>query len=84
MSESYKKHPVITQEKVNKKLYNRWVRNLNLDYSLKGGQYKRLNSNANYKYEWTLDKAIYDFKPSAEYPTLELWVEYWKTQCLRK
>lgn len=84
MSKSYKKHPVIKQEKFDKKAYNKIVRHSKLDYSLKGGQYKRLNSDTNWSYEWTLSEAIEKFEPSIRFPTLDLWIEYWKRCCLRK
>lgn len=84
MSKSYKKHPVIKQEKVDKRLYNRLVRHSKLDYSLKGGQYKKLNSDANWKYEWTLNEAIANFKPSSNFTTLDSWIQYWYKCCVRK
>lgn len=85
MSRSYKKYPIIRQERVDKKVWNRAVRNLELDYSLKGSQYKKIIPNFDtWAYRWTLEEAIKSYIPSSRYPTLESWIEYWKRCCYRK
>ena len=85
MSRSYKKYPIIRQERVDKKVWNRAVRNLKLDYSLRGSQYKKVMINFDTgAYRWTLEEAIKCYIPSNRYPTLESWVEYWKRCCYRK
>lgn len=85
MSRSYKKYPIIRQERVDKKVWNRAVRNLELDYSLKGSQYKKIIPNFDtWAYRWTLEEAIKSYIPSSRYPTLESWIEYWKRCCYWK
>lgn len=85
MSRSYKKYPIIRQERVDKKVWNRAVRNLKLDYSLRGSQYKKVMINFDtWAYRWTLEEAIECYIPSNRYPTLASWVEYWKRCCYRK
>lgn len=85
MSRSYKKYPIIRQERVDKKVWNRAVRNLELDYSLKGSQYKKIIPNFDtWAYPWTLEEAVKNYIPSDQYPTLKSWIEYWKRCCYRK
>lgn len=45
MSRSYKRYPIVRQERVNKKTWNRAIRNIKLNYSLKGSQYKKVMPN---------------------------------------
>ena len=78
MSRSYKKYPIIRQEHVDKKVWNRAVRNIKLDYSLTGSQYKKIMPN------FDTGAAIKSYIPSSRYPTLESWIEYWKRCCYRK
>ena len=90
MSKSYKKFPIVRQDKFNKKEWNRKVRRLDIDYSLKGNQYKKVFINFNsWKYPWFLEEAIEQYQnsdrfPNNEFPTLESWIEYWKNCCRRK
>lgn len=85
MSRSYKKTPVIKQEKVDKKIWNRTLRRKKLSYSLKGSQYKKVMANWNsWQYLWTIEDAINGYIPSKHFPTLQSYIEYWKKLCYRK
>lgn len=85
MSRSYRKYPIVKQERVCKRTWNRAVRNMNLDFSLRGSQYKRIMRNWNtWQYPWTLRDAISQYQPSVRFPTLDSWVLYWKRCCLWK
>jgi hypothetical protein len=89
MSRSYKKFPVTRQDRVDKKLRNKKLRHLNIDYSIKNGQYRKVIFGGwNWHYRWTLDEAIEDYTSHPEdhkdFPTLESYIEYWKRCCYRK
>lgn len=88
MAKSYKKYPIVKQERVNKRLCNRGVRNLNIDYSLKGSQYRKIVRNYwTWQYRWTLEEAVEKYNESEylqEHYTLEKWINYWKRICYRK
>ena len=90
MAKSYRKYPIVKQEKVNKKEWNRKVRRFKVDYALKGNNYKKIFINYNnWQYYWSLENAIDQYNksenfPNKEFPTLESWIEYWKKCCLRK
>ena len=84
MSRSYKKNPYYVQEKDSKRDYRRKVRH-NSKLSLKNGRpIKRPGTFWHYKKRWTKKDAELDYEPSARFPTLESWVEYWKRMSLRK
>ena len=85
MGKSYKKYPIVRQERVDKKIWNRAIRRANLDYSLHGSQYKKLMVNFDtWAYMWTLEDAIDSYIPSKRFPTLDSWINYWKKVCYRK
>ena len=85
MSRSYKRYPIVRQERVNKKTWNRAIRNIKLDHSLKGSQYKKVMPNWDtWQYQWALEEAIKDYQPSERFPTLDSWILYWKKLCLYK
>ena len=85
MSRSYKRYPIVRQERVDKKTWNRAIRNIELNYSLKGSQYKKVMPNWDtWKYLWTLEEAVRDYQPSKRFPTLDSWILYWKKLCLYK
>lgn len=97
MSKSIKKFPIIKQEKVNKKDWNKKVRNLKINLldeeswedecSFKGHQYQKLFPNwSTWQYRWSLDDVIYNYyaHPERNSKSLEEWIEYWKRCCLRK
>lgn len=96
-SKSYKKYPIVKQEKVDKTLWNHKIRNLKIEkifeenwedeslFSLKGKQYQKIFPNWNtWQYIWTLEDAIENYHPNNYFPTLESWIEYWKKCCFRK
>ena len=89
MAKSYKKFPIVKQEKVDKKHWNRRLRRQKLDYSLKGSQYKKIFQNWDtWQYMWTKEDATNDYYRykhiQAMYPTLEDWINYWERLCHRK
>lgn len=90
MSKSCKKYPILIQEKSDKKELNRKVRRLKLEVYLKGSQYKKIvPDHSTWKYRWTLETAINDYKfgvakHQQHIMTLEDWEEYWRRMCQRK
>lgn len=87
MGKSYKRTPIVKQERVNKKVWNHAVRQKvkSLDYALKGSQHKRIMLNFHsWKYPWSLQEAIEGYVPNKYFPTLDSYIEYWKRVCLRK
>lgn len=85
MSRSYKKTPVVKQEKVDKRTWNRTLRRKKLNYSLKGSQYKKIMINWDtWQYLWTMEEAVKEYSPSKHFPTLQSYIEYWKKLCYRK
>ena len=88
MAKSYKKYPIVKQEKANKKLCNICLRNLNINYSLRGSQYKKVVRNYwTWQYRWTLDNAIERYSQSKylqEHYKIDDWINYWKRICYRK
>jgi hypothetical protein len=87
MSHSYRKFPVVRQEKVDKKYWNKRLRRAKKYkwVALQGNQYRRTYSNdSNWHYRWSLEEAISDYHPSKNYPTLESWIEYWHKCCKYK
>lgn len=90
MAKSYKKYPIVKQEKVDKKIWNRKIRRLDIDFSFKGSLYKKLIPNWDtWQYPWFLDEAIDKYNnssnfPNEEFPTLESYIEFWKRCCVRK
>lgn len=85
MSRSFKRNPIFKQEKVSKRRWNKKVRRVDLDTRLHGGQFKRVvTDDDNWNSYWSLEDAIRDYEPSESFPTLESFIEYWKSCCLRK
>lgn len=85
MARSFRRVPVVKQERVDKRVWNRAIRNKRLDYSMRGSQYKKVMPNWNtWQYRWTLRDAIREYSPSERFPTLESWILYWKKCCLWK
>ncbi|KSV59146.1 hypothetical protein [Acetivibrio ethanolgignens] len=83
MAKSYKRYPIVRQERVDKKWWNKALRNKKLDYSLKGAQYKKVMVNfETWHFRWTLDDAI-ELAVEMDKPVDEA-VEYWKRCCYRK
>ena len=82
MSRSYRKHPIVVQDKEDKKSLNRKIRRD------KDAVFKTPGA---FKYIWTEDQAITDYYGSAmspyiqdRYETLEEWLEYWRKCAYRK
>lgn len=87
MSKSYKKHYIVKQEKVDKRVYNKRLRGKNLDFSPRGGQYKKLVKDfGNWKYQWTKEEAAEQFNRGEVMilTTLEEWLQYWERCVHRK
>lgn len=84
MSKSYRKYPIVVQEKIDKKQENKRVRHTMIDTALNGGQYKRISSEANWKYMWTLEDAIESYSNSVNGTGLEEWIQYWYRCTTRK
>jgi hypothetical protein len=93
MSKSYKKYPVVRQEKINKtdkKINNRKIRHQRIDYSLKGGMYQKLMV-GDWHYIWTKQDAIKKYNSCQDnkffikqFPTLEDYIDFWEKCCVRK
>ena len=89
MSKSYKKYPVVRQEKVDKKYYNRKLRQLKTDISYKCGEFKKLYVCDDWHYQWTREEAIRQYLesdryPNESFPTLESWLQYCEKCTKRK
>lgn len=85
MARSFRRVPVVKQERVDKRVWNRAIRNKRLDYSMRGSQYKKIMPNWDtWQYRWTLQEAIREYSPSERFPTLKSWILYWKKCCLWK
>ena len=92
MSKSYKKYPIIKQEKFtkfDKKHWNKRIRNLDIDYCLNGSQYKKIFQNWNtWQYPWFLEEALQTYYENEYwqklYPNVEDFINYWKRCCIRK
>lgn len=90
MAKSIRKYPIVKQEKFNKKLGNRKLRNMKLDFAPRNGQYKKVTKNfALWQYRWTWKEAEENWKNNrynikSTFPTLELYKEYWMRTTIRK
>lgn len=91
MSRSYKKFPIIRQgrwEREEIKTQDKRLRKLNLDYSLKNSQYKRVSKGIcewNYRYSWEdAKKDYYNDKRLQEKYTLEEFYLDWMKWTIRK
>lgn len=89
MARSYKKYPVVRQDRPDKRLRNKKLRRLGIDYSLRGSQYRKIVFDGwNWHYRWSLDEVVEEYTLHPEdhksFPTLESYIEYWKRHCLRK
>ena len=88
MSRSYKRYPIVKQEKVHKKSWNRMIRNLDYDYVLRGSQYKKIYPNwETWQYPWFFEDAMESFEKGAwqnSFVTKEEFINYWKRCCYRK
>ena len=87
MSRSYKKYPIVRQEKENNHYLNRRIRYDRLA-TFSRGSYRRKDQFWNWSYRWTKEEAIQNYYEYArirkQYPTLEEWLNYWAKCALRK
>lgn len=88
MARSHKRYPIVRQERVDKKVWNRRLRRKKLQYAIRGSQYKKVMKNYDtWVYRWSLQDAIYEYKSKPwvrrKY-TLDEWIELWKRSCYRK
>ena len=89
MSKSYKKHPIVKQEKEDYHYLNRKLRHDKLAAIPNGSFYKKyVNKCHEWKYIWTKEQAIRQYNEDEwireRFPTLDMWINYWKTCVLRK
>jgi hypothetical protein len=89
MSKSYKKYPIVKQEKEDYHYLNRKLRHDKLAAIPNGSFYKKyVNKCHEWKYIWTKEQAIRQYNEDEwireRFPTLEMWINYWKTCVLRK
>ena len=80
---SYNKYPIVRQNRVHKKSWNRRIRHDRTLWSLKGSEYKRVYQNWNHwHYMWTLEDALTGRLSKTH--SKEWITEYWKRCCYRK
>lgn len=89
MGKSYRKFPVVRQERVDKEIYNRRFRRLKDGVPYKGGQYKKKYVIDDWHYCWTKEDAILQYERDIEwlqdrYPTLDDWLQHWEKSVKRK
>jgi hypothetical protein len=89
MSRSYKKYPIVRQERVDGRCSNRFIRH-NIDYEIPphGSFHKKIRANGiNWAYYWSLEdaKQFYKANPSLhERFTLEEYLIWYKKDVLSK
>ena len=89
MSKSYKKYPIVRQERADSRQSNRYIRH-NIDYDMprKGKFHKKVHANGmNWAYYWSLEdaKQFYKANPSLhEKFTLEEYLIWYKKEVLSK
>lgn len=80
---SYNKYPIVRQERMDKKAWNRKLRRDRKLWALRGSEYRKVYQNWHkWDYMWTLDEALTG-RLSETY-TKEWITEYWKRHCYRK
>ena len=88
MSRSYKKFPIVKQERENYHYLNRQLRRDKLAEIPNGRAYRKLNSYFLWQYIWTREEAIEQWYAEEHirkmYPTLEEWLQYWARCTIRK
>lgn len=84
---SYKKFPIVRQEKEDYRYLNRQLRHDKLAEIPKGGSYRKLNIKAHeWAYRWSREQAIQDWNEKTwirERYSYDEWMNYWKS-LLRK
>lgn len=90
MSKSYKKYPIVRQERADSHQSNRYIRH-NMDYELplKGKQHKKVhNDGYNWAYYWSLEDAKTTYFKSSywqgRFSTLEEYLIWYKKKILSK
>lgn len=89
MSRSYKKYPIVRQERVDSKMSNRYVRHiLDAELSMKGTDYKKIKrSGWNWAYRWSLEDAKQNYNNNVYLQkkyTLEEYLIWYKKKILCK
>lgn len=89
MSRSYKKYPIVRQERVDSKVSNRYVRhNLDAELSMKGTTYKKIKLTGwNWAYRWSLEDAKQNYNNNVYLQkkyTLEEYLIWYKKKILCK
>ena len=90
MGKSYKKFPVVRQEKEDYHYLNRQIRHMKLEDEIPGhAAYKKIASGRRaWSYIWTTEQAIQEYNQykriRKRYKTLEDWLNYWKSCVVRK
>lgn len=90
MSRSYKKYPIVRQERVDKHRSNRYIRhNIDCELPPRGSSHKRIHQDGfNWAYYWTLEDAKQTYFESewaqSRFSTLEEYLIWYKKTTLRK
>lgn len=90
MSRSYKKFPVVRQEKVECHLANRYIRhNKDIEIPVKGAYYRKVkNFGWRWSYLWTKEQAIDDYynfeRLQKQFPSLEEYLIWYNKNFLSK
>ena len=90
MSRSYKKYPIVRQERVETKAANRYIRhNMGVEIPPKGRYYKKVkNFGLNWAYRWSLEDAKKEYYENEfiqrRWKTLEEYLIWYKKNILFK
>ena len=89
MSRSYKKYPIVRQERVDPRISNRYIRhNLDVDVPMRGSRHKRMKFGGwNWAYRWSLEDAkelYYNNVHWQEKYTLEEYLIWYKKTVISK
>lgn len=90
MAKSYKKFPLVKQEKVDKHIWNRKLRR-KMDLYQRGQYRKCMVNYDNWQYIWTKEDAVQNYYNNVElykkahgFETVDDYINYWKRICFRK
>ena len=87
MSRSYKKYPIIRQEKEDYRYLNRQIRHDKLAEIPNGGSFKKHRPHCGWAYRWSKEQAIQEWKEKARIRqrySYDMWINQWKSWCIRK
>lgn len=86
MSRSYKRYPLLIQEEewLTKRNKNKKIRKMNLSYSLKGGQYRKIVPRDSWKYRYSWEQAKMYFNHFEDSLSIEEYYNEWKSDTIRK